>query len=56
MPQTLKKGISYAGYPLLVAWPLVVILGGLSVFPLSADPVTRHLQDLAFFLVSALPV
>lgn len=56
MNPSLKKGISYAGYPLLVSWPLVVLLGGLNVFSLSADPITRQLQELAIFLTSALPV
>jgi ornithine lipid hydroxylase len=56
MHPTLKKGIAYAGYPLLVAWPLVVLLGGLSAFPLSADPIIHKVQELVLFLTSALPV
>jgi sterol desaturase/sphingolipid hydroxylase (fatty acid hydroxylase superfamily) len=48
--------VKFLGYPLLVAWPLVVATWVLTKFPLPLDPLKSKAEEVALFLCIATPV
>lgn len=52
----MRKLISSLGYPVLVMFPVAVSFAALKAFPLSPDPLTGQVQEVALFLVIAIPV
>jgi sterol desaturase/sphingolipid hydroxylase (fatty acid hydroxylase superfamily) len=53
---SLRNAFKYAGYPVLVSWPLVVASLVLARYPLPANPLWSKVEEIGMFLFIAIPV
>lgn len=52
----MRKAISYVGYPLLLAWPIVVSITAVERLSRSPHPLWAQVQEAGLFLFIAIPV